>query len=591
MAKSQINAAELDVNLISENFKKFLTSQDAFKDYNFEGSNLSVLIDILSYNTHYNNLYTNFSLNEVFLDSAVKRDSIVSLAKNLGYTPRSAIAPKAKVKVTVINTSTGLGDILILQRGAIFNSVLGNNTYPYVTNKPYTAVNNNGSYVFDSVDLYQGELLSNRYVYQEGIRFIIPNAGCDLTTLSVKVQESSTNSTFAVYSSVDNIVDSTRNSLTYYVKEIENQLYEIYFGENVIGKQPEVGNIITIEYLSTSGEESNGTRTFSYNGESLANGLVGVITLEESVSGKNIESAESIRVNAPNSYSAQNRGVNTSDYKTIIYNTIPNIDSVSVWGGEDNIPVQYGKVFISIKPFNRDNLTSLEKTSVLSVVKAKGVLGITPEIKDPDIIDIILNTSVYYEPAKTSRTPKELSLLVTQNIAEYNLSISKFNENFKYSALSRIIDSTDNSITNSLTQVSLIKRYKPKLNTNILQTINIYNPIDKLYSANFYVQGISNPVYLSSDDEIIGLYTVQENTIIKIRDVGSINRKTGEIIIKNINITSIVNFDEGLELFISVLSNDIISKLNQISVINLVKSSVNIIINNPNDYIFTPNKA
>lgn len=588
MAQSKsINAAELDVDLIAENFKTYLKSQEQYKDYNFEGSNLSILVDILAYNTHYNNLYTNFSLNEVFLDSAVKRDSVVSLAKGLGYTPRSASASKAVLSVIVTGVNSEAPDILILPKGTIFLTTNSGKKYSYSTNQPYTALLQNDGYIFTGVEIFEGDVVSNTYITREGTRYVIPNTGCDLSTLKVKVQESTSSSNFDNYKLSTDIVESKSDSLVYYVKEIENGLYEVYFGENVVGKQPINGNVINLEYRVCSGSVPNGAKSFSYNGDSLANGLVSTITTEQSISGKDIETIESIKVNAPNFFSTQNRGVNTLDYKTLISSVITDAEFISVWGGEDASPKQYGKVFFSIKPEGRRSLSQIEKKSLENQIRNKMTVGIVPEFIDPDVIDIVLDSTVYYDPELTNLTPSDLNLAVLSTISEFNQNVViKNNFNYKHSLLTTAIDSTDKSITNNITKVSIVKRYVPEINVKSNVSISLNNPILSIKSDLFYVRESQDIVYLESVGTNIYLYSINNNIATQVLLAGTINQSLGKINFSGFTVTLVNDPNGEIPLFITPKSNDVISKLNSIASINLALSNVNVVIDDTTNYIF-----
>lgn len=587
---ANLDVSKLDFDDIKSSLKEYLQSQDKFKDYDFEGSNLSILLDILAYNTHYNQLYANFALNEVFLDSAAKRDSVVSIAKAIGYTPRSSSCAKAIVDINVTNVSSAAPNILILQSGSRFITNVDGEDYTFTTIKPYTAELDSGTYTFSNVELLQGELLTNTYVYNDNSRIIIPNLGCDLSTLRIKVRTSSTSSDFEIYNSVKNITESSYDSLVYYVKEIENGLYEIYFGENVIGKQPSNGNIINIEYMSCDADLPNGAKLFTYNGQSLANGLVTVITIEEAGSGKDRESIESIRLNSPNLYSAQNRAVNAKDYESIIINNVPNIDSVTVWGGEDNIPPVYGKVFISVKPASRDKLSSQEEKSIASLLRSKQVIAITPEFVDPDLLYIIVESNVYYNPATTNKNDSDIEILVRQTLSDFNFAyLNSVNGQYKHSILTTRIDKSDKSIINNSTNIKLIKKIKPNINITYSDSIMIHNGIEYVISSPFYVSDELSQVYFKSFGSSLILCKLGPNGEEQIKNTGTLNLDNGTIDISNIVITSTTNADNSIDFVIQPKQNDVLSKLNQIMTIDVAKSVINVIQNSDN-YIFTSNR-
>lgn len=573
MASKQIKISELDFNQIKENIKLFFKGQDEFQDYNYEGSALSVLIDVLAYNTHYNVLYQNMTINEVFLDSAVKRDSVVSIAKSLGYTPRSSIAPKSVVNLLVTNLSTGAPDVYSLERGATFTTVVDNKTYTYVTSKSNTAQKLSGQYLFENVELLQGDSLTNKItVAGQATRFIIPNVGCDLTTLRVSVQENASSSDYTVYNNVENIVSVKTDSNVYYVKEIEGGLYEVYFGQNILGKSPEVGNVVILSYVVTNGPESNGASNFTYTGNSIANGIASVTTISSAVSGKEVESIESIRINASNTFASQNRAVNPTDYETIIYNQVPNISSISVWGGEDNIPPVYGKTFISIKPVGRDSISKLEANSISTLLKGKRVSGITPEFVNPSVYKLLISTVITYNPELTSLPLESLKLKVLQTIDQYNIeNLNKFEGNFRHSQLSTLIDSTDSSFVSNITTADLSYAYLAPVDTNIKDTIRVNNEVKSVSSTQFIVTGYANRVKISSVGNTLFLLDV--TTLQPIKECGAISGSN--IILNNFRISSLES--PNIVLNIGMKNLDVVAAFNQIIVIDLPNANINMV--------------
>jgi len=588
----RINAAELDFDRIKESFKEYLKGQDKYSDYNFDGSNISILLDILAYNTHYNNLYDNFAINETNLDSASLRSSVVSIAKRHGYTPRSSIAPKAIVTLTVTNVSTGAPSILTIPKGTPFTTSNEGTTYTFATLKPYSAALEDDGYIFEGVEIYEGDYLTNRFVVADGVRYVIPNSGVDTTTLKVKVQESATSDSFETYSSVENFVSADRDSLVYFLKEVENGLYEVFFGEDIIGKQPSSGNVVTVEYVATNGELANGARNFSYSGDILAGGVTSVSTEELASSGKFPEPIESIKVNAPNSYSAQNRTVTSTDYKTLIYNKIPNIDSISVWGGENNVPVVYGKVFISIKPTGRNRLSDKEKSSITSLLKGKMVVAILIEFVDPELLDIIVETNVYYNPSKTIKTTDEVKMAVLEAIGTYNdENLNKFDGIYRHSTLTGLIDKSEKSVVSNITTIKLSKEFSPVIDQPVKKTISVYNPIEELSSTEFYVAGTEDLVSLKSNDSgEVWLISKNINSTepTYVSKVGTINFDAGIINLEGFTVTDAPGNDIIIELIPQ--SYDVVSKLNQIASIDVSRSVVNMIVEDTENYIFTPSK-
>lgn len=571
MASKQIKVSDLDFNDIKTNIKTFFQGQQEFQDYNFEGSALSVLIDVLAYNTHYNALYQNMTFNEMFLDSAVKRDSIISIARNLGYTPRSFIAAKAKVNLVITNLSSGAPAVFTLERGSVFSTTIDGKSYTFVTTQSYTTTKTTNTYEFNNVEIFQGTQLSNRFTVANNSSFVIPNTGVDLTTLKVSVQNSVSSSELVVYNNVENIVNAMFDSEVYYTKEISSGLYEVYFGQNLIGKQPEQGNVVVLSYISTQGSTVNGATQFTYSGNSIAGGIPTVTTLEASSSGKDPESIESIRINAANSFSAQNRAVSVKDYKTLIYNKIPNVDSVSVWGGEDNIPKQYGKVFISVKPTGRNNISVQEVANISFLLKGKMVTGIVPEFIQTDTYKLAIAALVKYNQELTTQSSDTIKAKILQVLDNYNTeNLNKFESVFRYSALSSLIDAADNSILSNLFSIQLSKDFTPDFNLITKRTFFVHNLIKGVTSSSFFFSGIEAAVKIISTGNTLTLVDSLSETFIK--NVGLIDKTTfsiDNVVVASAN-NGIINF--RIDLF----NNDIASMLNQIITLDLSKTIINI---------------
>jgi hypothetical protein len=347
-ANKKINITELDFDAIKVNLKEFLKGQSEFSDYDFEGSGLSVILDILAYNTHYNALYDNLAVNELFLDSAIKRNSVVSLAKSLGYTPRSAKCAIADVNVQLTTTSNGPA-VIVIPALSPFSTTIDGTTFTFYNRSAISATGPSTVYQMNNIRLTEGEFLSFRFDVAEGntSRFIIPNRNVDLETLRVRVQENSQSSEFNTFTSASSLVDADLTTRVYWVKEIDDGIYELVFGDGVIGQALQAGNVVNVEYFVSSLDGPNGARVFTYDGTlPIAGSVVTVNVVNPASGGDAPEDINSIKFNAPRMYAAQNRAVTTDDYKTILYNQFSEAKSVTVWGGEDNNPPVYGKTFI-----------------------------------------------------------------------------------------------------------------------------------------------------------------------------------------------------------------------------------------------------
>ena len=595
---NKISTTELGFDNIKSNIKQFFQGQEEFSDYDFEGSGLSILLDVLSYNTHYNSLYTNLAVNESFLDSAVKRESVVSKAFELGYLPRSASASRAKVNVKLTNVANS-PDTLVIGALTPFSTSVNGILYTFYNVSPYTTTNTAGTYNFNNIELVEGTPLSQSYVVSPQTRYIISNINCDISTLTVDVLTSINSNQTSKFTRVDDILTVTASDPVYFIKEIEDGRYEIQFGNDRIGKSVDTGNIVNLSYFVTNKENANGAKVF--NSGSLSNSVI--ITTMPSRGGAEAETIEEIKHNSPRFYSASNRAVTNEDYKSIITNNFPNVDSIQVWGGDENFPPIYGKVFISIAPKDNTILTENEKTIIKEeILKSRKIVTITPEFVDPFYLNISLNTTLYYDPNTTTQTANALVTQVKNNILNYNNTyLKRFDSIFRYSKLMSIIDSTDQAITSNISSLTVYRKVMAKFNLIANYTFHIDNPI---YSAGvsenavttngFYVSGDSNIQYIKDD----GLGTLQRyyldtsnNVVITKTDQGTVTYSNGEINIVSLNITRLAQAD--LIFSLKLQSNDIISVREHIVRIDPVQLEVNAIAETKvvgSQYIFTPSR-
>ena len=609
LSSNRINVAELDFDDIKSNLVEFLRGQDQFKDYDFTGSGLSILMDLLAYNTHYNNLYTNLAVNEMFLDSAAKRDSVVSLAKMLGYTPRSATCSYSTVDVQIINPTSNPA-VTVLPAGQPFETTVNGIQYTFYNTGDYTCAPGALGYVFSGVKIIEGTPLTYTYTTTPGIRYIIPNANVDVSTIKVTVQETASSGTFTNFQYVNNVygaIEST--SPIFFVKETEGGLLEIVFGDGNLGMALTNGNVVTINYYVSSLDSPNGARLFNYAGIPLLGGSTNVSTKVIAAGGSAPEDIESIRFNAPRSFAAQGRAVTTQDYQTIIISNFPEAKSVAVWGGESNSPAIYGKVFICVLPTDADKLTTTQKTQITGTLLAnKNVVSVTPVIVDPDYINIQLDITSYYDQSKTSKSISQLQQILLDTVTTYNTqNLLNFNGVFRFSELSRLLDTSDTSFVNNITTVILNRQIVPQYNVSAQYTINMINPIytsnqpeGNIYSNGFSIYGDSVNTYYLDDDGLgnIRLYTLDSNYQKNIVNptIGTVDYTTGLIIISNLKITSIVN--QYFILSVKPASNDVVSALQQVAQIDFTNLNINVI---PDltatgdlaagyNYVFTPSR-
>lgn len=571
----RINVAELDFDQIKTNFKTFLQNQEQFQDYNFEGSAMSILMDLLAYNTHYNGIYTNLSVNEMFLDSASKRSSVVSISKMLGYVPRSARCAKAVVNVTIAAPAT-FPEVVTLPAGQSFSTSVDNITYTFYNVEDIsTKQDTNGRYIFSNLEIIEGSPLQFKYTVAPGNRYIISNPNVDISTLTVKVQENASSELFITYTLADNITTVDSNSRVFFVKEIDDGLYELIFGDNIIGQALENGNVITVNYFISSLDSPNGASNFSYNGISLLSSNLSVTVVDAATGGAEPEDINSIKFNAPRMYSAQNRAVTPDDYKAIIYNLFAQAESVSVWGGEDNNPPVYGKTYICIKPKNAIKLTAVEKDFLNNnILSPRNVIVISPEIVDPEYFNIVVTTYVYYNPRETDKTPSQIETIVKDAILNYNdTELQRFDSILRFSKLSKIIDEADESITNNITRISIRREFEPVYNISSEYKLVLINPISKegnklsdvFSSTGFFIPNSLFVHYLDDDGEgNVRLYYLNTNfdKIIVNPTIGTIDYNNGIIVVRNLTLTGV---DGGtFEFIVKPDSYDVVSALNQI---------------------------
>ena len=466
----RLNVTELDFDSIKTSLRTFLRQQTEFQDYDFEGAGLSVLLDILAYNTHYNAYYLNMIANEAFLDSASLRNSVVSHAKRVGYTPRSVRAPRAIVTVNVATSSANAGSLTIPSGYAFSSSQLDGVSYNFVTiesNTTTTKVANN--FIFTNVPIYQGQLVS--YGYTNSISsnpkqtFTIPDANIDTSTLKVSVTQSSSNTETAVYDLSTNALTVDSNSEVYYLQEGKGGEYEIYFGDDVLGKKIPDGGIISVEYLITDSAASNKANSFVSTVSIGGFSTIYVNSILAASGGTQRESVDSIKFAAPLSLLSQNRAVTKNDYIKLILQNYPSFEAVNVWGGEENDPPVYGKVFISAKPKLGFEVSDTEKDFVKNtILKPISVLTITPEIVDIDYNYLKIEANVFYNKSKMSLNDSELKAALKTVIQNYtDTNLNQFNSYFKFSGLETIIDDFNRAIISNEVTLFVAKKFRPDL--------------------------------------------------------------------------------------------------------------------------------
>ena len=604
-----LRITELDFDNIKANLKDFLKAykdengDNVFTDYEFEGSSLSVLLDLLSYNTHYNAYFANMLANELFLDSTVKRQSAVSIAKQIGYTPISARGAKAKISFDVtISTSP---QTLTLDKYTPFTTEIDGNNYNFVNITPVTIEPVDGIYRFSNVEIIQGtpiEDIQRVYNPGPGERYEIRNDDVDTSSLVVLVQNSAADTTTVAYKLVDSITEVTPQSNVYYLEENASGKYEIYFGDNILGRRLTSGNLIRLQYLITKGSEGNVSgniiQRFStaatLNDGSIQNEIIATVN---SSGGFPKEDIDLIKFKAPKFYSSQNRAVTADDYKALIQSNFSLIESIAVWGGEDNNPPVYGKVFISIKPFEGYEISSSVKKKITDeILSNKKIMSIIPEFITPEYIHIAIDTTVRYDKNISTLNSVDIRNAIDDTIRNYfSQNLQKFDSDFVFSKLSKLIDESDSSIIGNTTKLKIRKRINPSLISNNFytksNTIDFNNSIEpgSLQSTSFFyyedttnlisVRLIDVPDTTPADKNGTGhinIITFAGDRTIASR-IGTIDYKTGVI---DIPILSVVGFDSDstdIRLTVNVQNLDIYAFKNQILVLD--DSTTNTVVN------------
>jgi hypothetical protein len=493
---SLIKTDDLDFADIKRNLKAFLSSQTELQDYDFDGSVISTLIDLLAYNTHYNSLYTNLSINEMFIDSASKRSSLASIAKLMGYTPRSVTASTAIVDLTVKSPSNPA--TLTIPAGTRFTTENSGKAYTFNLMDDVSAVRSSGnSYVFTGLKISEGELLSTTYVTDVHTKYVIPNASVDMSKLRVSVGG-------VAFVAAKSMVGVRATDKVYYTNLNESGLYEIYFGDGVFGVSVPVGSVVKIRYLASTGAAANGNILFSYSGGSESTNQYSVIATQLSSNGGAAESRDSIRYYAPLYYQSQDRAVTSNDYAAIVSTAYPEIETVMVWGGQDNVPPQYGKVFIAAKPYGRDFFTDAEKrTFAYGVAKVKGVITVTPQFVDPKYMDIEFTSNIYYDPSVLTRQIGDIETDVRYILAQYQNKLAKFETAYRHSYLTQAISAVDASIVSTINTVRVRTNILPQLNVATNYSVKFGNPIQNnatstFYSTRFYLFGYTDRGYIKN---------------------------------------------------------------------------------------------
>ena len=590
----------LDFDQIKTSIRDYLRANTNFTDYDFEGSNLSIIIDALAYNTYTTAYNTNMAANECFLDSATLRENVVSLARNIGYVPRSRRSARARISFTVdglVDTST-----LTINAGVICNGAGENTNFIFCIPEDITVPVVNGFAEFTNIEIYEGVFIAQTFTVDTSLfnqRYILDNSFIDTSTIKVKVKSSSSATSSVTYTQIDNIVGVTSTSNSYLLQEIEDERYELIFGDNVIGKKLSNSNVITVSYIVTDGRDGNGASEFSFvgnitnqDGAAINADLISLVSTDEkSRDGDDIESISSIKYFAPRIYSSQYRAVTASDYESVLGFIYPNVESVTAFGGEEMSPPRFGKVFISVKPRNGDFLSDQTKRELIQRLKSYAVAGIVPEFIDLKYLYVELNTTPYYNPSLND-DPDNLKTGVSNALTQYSRSIdvNKFGGRFKYSKAVSLIDSVDSSITSNITLVTIRRNLKAVLGQFAQYEVcygNMFHTQESAYnvvSTGFTIEGVTGIVYLA--DEVINrekgrifFFTYTEGgtpNIVK-KNAGTVDYMTGEVLIDTVNILSTVIANGVIEIQAIPHSNDIVGLRDLYVKFDMTNTTINMV--------------
>ena len=597
---SLVNFTNLDFDQIKQTLKDYLQNNSKFTDYDFEGSNLSSILDVLAYNTYITSYNANMVANEVFIDSATLRENVVALARNIGYVPRSKKSSRTKLRFSVdVSSISPTPSSLTLKAGPVATSSgqFRGRSFVFSIPEDISTPVIDGVALFDEIEVYEGTLLENVFTFASrniNQKFILPNTGIDLDTLVVNVSPSLDSTVSVKYERHDNLFDNDSNRVVnsgsniFFLQEVSGEQYELIFGDGVFGKELQDGNVIRAKFIITSGADANGIKSFSYAGRltytrngvelNVTSGIGLLFTPAQSSGGEDIESIDSVRKYAPQIYATQNRALSANDYEILIPNKIyPETESISVFGGEELVPPQFGKVFISIKPRNGDFVPNLIKQNIKRDLKKYSVAGIVPEILDLKYLFIETNSKVYYN---TNLAPSSsfVGSSVQRNINSYagSSQLNRYGARFKYSKFLKIIDQSHESITSNITTIEMRRDLRLAISESAEYAIDFGNQFHiksmsgfNIRTSAFRVLNINTDVYLydvpNSDQTIgqVGLFSIDSGSatpIIQRRNIGIINYETGRITLDPINIVSGKTKDnvQIMEISVSPESNDVI---------------------------------
>jgi len=580
-ANSAIRVTDLNFNSIKTNLKNFLRSKPEFTDYDFEGSALSNIIDLLSYNTYYNAIYVNMVGNEMFLDSAQVRNNVVARAKMLGYTPTSARGSSATLNLTV-TPSTNLTSVTVASN-TLFTSTIDGIQYKFTTRQPYVLLQSTG-YTSNTISIKEGEPITQRFTVNtnnDGQRFVLGNPNIDTTTIKIRIQTSSSNTSLRTFTEASNLVDVSANSNVYFIQENENGKYELLFGDGVLGTALDNGNIVIADYNVVNGSITNGANNFVSPSSIGGQASFTVSVANSAFGGANAESIPSIKFNAPKSFQRQNRAVIKNDYARTILAEAPDIQAVSVWGGEDNDPPIYGKVYIAAKPNGGNLLSDQRKSELVTLLQSKNVVTISPTFVDATFLYVVPRITVRYDVGQTTLTAGSISDKVSTAVVNFETSnLSLFDRKFRESDFINDVVSSDTSILGANITYSMMKRFTPNQNITTSYSIAFNNSISNPHAGHYGAVSSTSFTFQNQtcflDDDGNGILRIyyldsQNNKTYLNTSAGTVNYSSGLVVIKSVIITS----SSTIEVNAKPAINDISPARNMILLIS--KASIDIV--------------
>ena len=593
ISSSNINITDLDFEEVEASLKEYLKGQTVLSDYEFEGSNLSLLTDLLAYSAHTSAFNANMVASEMFLDTAQIRKNVVSRAKELGYTPSSRTAAKSTFDLTVNNPIVGgsVPSSLTMLRGHEFTTVFDGTSYTFISLDNKTISPSGTTFIFKDLEIYQGQLTTDVYRYSGQIanqRFPLLNVDVDTSTIKINV---TSNNVVTNWSLAGDLTGITSTSEVFYLQENDDGLFEVYFGDDIIGKQPKDSDLISISYLIADTEHANGASIFTMSTSINGNSDVTFTNIVTASGGKDIETPDQIKFSASKFYTSQNRLVTVQDYKAKLQDLYPGADSIAVWGGEDHDPISYGKVFVSIKPSQySNNLTTAEKDTLKKSLKELSIMTVRPDVIDAAILEILVTSSFKYDPTKTSQTKSALETLVKAAIISYdNNYLSGFDTLFRHSQLTGNIDNVETSILSNITKIKLRKNLLTTTDgTAAAYTLDfgnaLYNPHTDhnkvgggiLTTTGFYVSGDATEYFYDDDGSgaIRRFYVSGSERIYKDNTAGTIIYSSGKITLNSLTTSSTSNTDDTIDFTVIPDSYDVISSRNQLLDITAAQISV-----------------